>query len=133
MQEPEFDPQIERLFAQAPHLPDSDAFARRIEGKLAKSWRVRTWALGAAGVVGGAVAVAQTLGSGLSVQMAQAQEASAQRVDALIGQTVSQSEAVARDYVGMFDFAANPTVFWVACGMIVLAAGSLAARLFDEA
>lgn len=65
----EFDPMIERLFAQAAPLPDADAFARDIERRLERGLGLRTWALGAAGVVGGVIAVRETVASGLSLNL----------------------------------------------------------------
>lgn len=66
----EFDPAIERLFAQAPAMPDAEAFAAGIERRLARGMGLRTWALGVAGVVGGVIAVRETVASGLSLNVA---------------------------------------------------------------
>jgi hypothetical protein len=57
----EFDPQIERLFARAPHMPDVALFTAQVEQRLQKGSRVRVFALGLAGVIGGAVAVRETM------------------------------------------------------------------------
>jgi len=57
----EFDPEIERLFARAPHMPDAALFTAQMEQKLQKGSQVRFLALGLAGVVGGAVAVRETM------------------------------------------------------------------------
>ena len=48
----DFENRLERMYAQAPAMPDSDAFARRVEGRIDRSWTVRRWAIGAAGVAG---------------------------------------------------------------------------------
>ena len=53
----EFDPTIERLFAQAPHFPDSAFFEADVAARLNKASRVRSVALSAAGVVGGLIAM----------------------------------------------------------------------------
>lgn len=66
----EFDPMIERLFAQAPALADADSFARDVERRLERGLGLRTWALGAAGVLGGVIAVRETVASGLSLNLA---------------------------------------------------------------
>lgn len=57
----EFDPAIERLFAQAPHFADSPFFEADVAARLNKVSRVRSIALSAAGVVGGLIAVRELL------------------------------------------------------------------------
>ena len=57
----EFDPEIERLFARSPQMPDAALFNARVEQRLQKGSRVRFLALSLAGVVGGAVAIRETL------------------------------------------------------------------------
>ena len=63
----EFDPDIERLFAQSPAFPDARVFAHNLEARLEKGGRLRTLAVTTAGVIGGIVAVRQSLGSGFSL------------------------------------------------------------------
>lgn len=63
----EFDPDIERLFARAPHLPDAALFTARVEQRLQKGSHVRFVALGLAGVVGGVVAVRETMSVNLGL------------------------------------------------------------------
>ena len=46
----EFDPTIERLFAQTPHFPDSVFFEADVAARLHKASRVRSIALSAAGL-----------------------------------------------------------------------------------
>jgi hypothetical protein len=57
----EFDPQIERLFARSTQMADTALFTARVEQRLQKGSRIRIFALGLAGVVGGAVAVRETM------------------------------------------------------------------------
>ncbi|MDY6924333.1 MAG: hypothetical protein SWI22_10295 [Pseudomonadota bacterium] len=57
----EFDPFVERLFARAPVMPDAPLFTARVEQRLQKGSRVRFLALSLAGLVGGAVAVRETM------------------------------------------------------------------------
>ena len=57
----EFDPEIERLFARTPVMSDAALFAAGVEQRLQKGSRVRVLALGAAGLIGGAVAVRESL------------------------------------------------------------------------
>jgi hypothetical protein len=62
----EFDPEIERLFARSPQLPDAALFTARLEQRLQKGSHVRFLALGLAGVIGGVVAVRETLSVNLT-------------------------------------------------------------------
>ena len=57
----EFDPEIERLFARSPQLPDAALFTAQVEQKLQKGSRVRFLALGLSGLVGGVVAVREVV------------------------------------------------------------------------
>ena len=57
----EFDPFVERLFARTPAMPDAPLFTARIEQRLQKGSRVRFLALSLAGLIGGAVAVRETM------------------------------------------------------------------------
>jgi hypothetical protein len=57
----EFDPFVERLFARAPAMPDTPLFTAQVEQRLQKGSRVRFLALSLAGLVGGAVAVRETM------------------------------------------------------------------------
>ncbi|WP_433959899.1 hypothetical protein [Brevundimonas diminuta] len=58
----EFDPTIERLFAQTPHFPDSVFFEADVAARLNKASRLRSVALSAAGVIGGLIAMHELLG-----------------------------------------------------------------------
>ena len=57
----EFDPEIERLFARAPHMPDAALFTAEVEKRLEAGSRMRFVALSMAGLVGGVVAVREVL------------------------------------------------------------------------
>lgn len=57
----EFDPYIERLFARTPPMPDAPLFTAHVEQRLQKGSRIRFLALSLAGLVGGAVAVRETM------------------------------------------------------------------------
>ncbi|KQY96464.1 hypothetical protein [Brevundimonas sp. Root1423] len=63
----EFDPQIERLFARAPQMADTALFTARVEQRLQKGSRVRVFALGLAGVIGGGVAVREAMNANLGL------------------------------------------------------------------
>ena len=57
----EFDPEIERLFARSPQMPDAGLFTARVEQQMQKGSHVRLLALSLAGVIGGVVAVRETM------------------------------------------------------------------------
>ena len=57
----EFDPFVERLFARAPAMSDAPLFTARVEQRLQKGSQIRFLALSLAGLVGGAVAVRETV------------------------------------------------------------------------
>lgn len=57
----EFDPDIERLFARSPQLPDAALFTAQMEQRLQKGSRVRFLTLSLAGLIGGVVAVRETM------------------------------------------------------------------------
>ena len=63
----EFDPEIERLFARTPHLSDAALFNVQVEQRLQKGSRVRVLALGLAGVIGGVVAIRETMSVNLGL------------------------------------------------------------------
>jgi hypothetical protein len=63
----EFDPYVERLFARTPHMADATLFAADVEAKLASGSRVRTLALSLAGLVGGVIAVRESLNMNISM------------------------------------------------------------------
>jgi hypothetical protein len=57
----EFDPFVERQFARTPAMPDASLFTARVEQRLQQGSRVRFLALSLAGLIGGAVAVRETM------------------------------------------------------------------------
>ena len=57
----EFDPAIERLFARQTPMLDAELFAAQVETRLTRSSRVRAFALTLAGIVGGCVAVRESV------------------------------------------------------------------------
>ena len=65
MAEVDFERRLERLFAEAPELPDAGAFAERIARRLDAGWTARRWLIGAAGVAGGVVGASQLMVSNL--------------------------------------------------------------------
>ncbi|MBN8528106.1 MAG: hypothetical protein J0M36_02580 [Caulobacterales bacterium] len=57
----EFDPFVERLFSRAPQMADAELFAVEVETRLSSRTRLRGAALAVAGLIGGAIAVRETI------------------------------------------------------------------------
>jgi len=121
----EFDPMIERLFAQSPRLADEALFLATIQASMEKRSRWRSLILTAAGAVGGVLAVREgvnfnfsadgetTLTQGMRAAAATAQGAAQSGLDGL--------------GVGSFDLmnGSGMMIFWIVAGALValLAAG----------
>jgi hypothetical protein len=123
--DPEFERNLERMFAEPPAFSDADAFAGRVKARLARNWRIRTLGIGAAGVAGGVVAASQIVGSGLAIQLQQASARSAQAADAMYRQTSSGVDALVH-------VTPSAGLFWVVSGLLILAAVVGATRVLDE-
>ncbi|MDQ0464021.1 hypothetical protein QO010_001792 [Caulobacter ginsengisoli] len=76
----DFEMRLDRLFAEPPHLADSEAFAHRVETRLNRGWSLRSLAIGAAGVLGGVIGAGQLISSNL---LGQAQAASVNQTNAI--------------------------------------------------
>jgi hypothetical protein len=132
----EFDPEIERLFARSPAMPDASLFTARVEQRLQKGSRVRFVALALAGLIGGAVAVRETLtvnivaGDGVVAGDALGQGA---RVMSLNAQTAVQSGL---DSIGLAHLELGSMngmqLFWIAAGALIALAAAGVVRLSQE-
>jgi hypothetical protein len=123
--DPDFERALERMFSEPPAFDDSDAFAGKVQARLAFRWRIRTFSIGAAGVAGGVVAASQIVGSGLAIQLQQASARSAQAADAVYRQTWSGLDALSH-------VTPSAGLFWVVSGLMILAAVVGATRVLDE-
>ncbi|WP_426017499.1 hypothetical protein [Brevundimonas sp. DWR2-3-1b1] len=128
----EFDPMIERMFAQSPRLADEALFLATLQARMEKQSRWRVLALTAAGLVGGALAIRE----GLSVNFASGGETTLDqglRAAAATAQGAAQSGLDSLG-VGSVDLSSGTGVlaFWIVAGAMaaVLAAG--AARLSQD-
>src|SRR5437870_5625153 len=70
----DFERRLERLFAEAPELPDCAVFAERVEGTLSRGWATRRWLIGSAGVVGGVIAASQLFASNVFERVESAEQ-----------------------------------------------------------
>lgn len=125
MDERGFEAGLERMFAQAPALADSDGFTRRVERRLNRDWRWRTLGLGAAGVIGGAIAVTQSLHSGLGIKVQQASASSAHAAQSFYNDSLNFSDMLVQAGSG-----AN--LFWIVSGCLIIAAVVGATRALDQ-
>lgn len=132
----EFDPDIERLFARAPAMPDAALFTAQVERRLQKGSALRGLALGIAGIVGGVVAVRETLtvniGSGDGVVAGEALGQGVRSVS-FNAQTAIQSGL---DQFGLGNLELGSMggmqLFWIAAGALIALAAAGVVRLSQE-
>jgi hypothetical protein len=124
MAEVEFERRLERLFAEAPELPDAAQFAERVERRLATGWTARRWLIGVAGVAGGLIGASQLVMSDL-FQRAETAGASARVLQAGFTQVAPRSEWLS-------GFASGGMVVWVASGLAIVAMGFALTRVIEE-
>lgn len=145
----EFDPFIERLFRETPAMPDSADFARGVEKRLASGSRLRTMVIGVAGLIGGVVAVRETIGANLNFSAGDEPTAASlsaaaaplsenvRLVDAGVGALTAQARA-AQDGLSTlgvdFDFAAlgGMQMFWAMAALLIAAAVMAGMKLANE-
>ncbi len=124
MSDPGFETRLSRWFAEAPPLADADWFTERVTGRLDRSWTLRRWVIGAAGLVGGLFAGAQVLGAHLLGQVASASGASIESArDA--AHAVGQLRLLTMLPVGS-------EVMWMSAGLAILALVLMATRSIEE-
>jgi len=123
MAELDFERRLERLFAEAPELPDARAFAERIERRLDRGWTARRWLIGAAGLAGGVVGASQLFMSNL-FQRVETAEQSAR----LVGQGLARVTP-APDMVSALSGGYG---LWIAVGLAVLTMGFVVSRVIEE-
>jgi hypothetical protein len=125
MAELDFEMRLDRLFAEPPHLSDSEDFARRVETRLDRGWNVRTLAIGAAGVLGGVIGVGQLLSANV---FGRAETASATQSHAL-------NDGLANIMKAGSNLSALPIggeALWLAAALGILALAFGITRAMDE-
>jgi len=123
MAELDFERRLERLFANAPELPDARAFAERIERRLDRGWTARRWLIGAAGLAGGVIGASQLFMSNL-FQRVETAEQSAR----LVGQGLARVTP-ATDMVSALSGGYG---LWIAVGLAVITMGFVVSRVIEE-
>ena len=132
----EFDPEIERLFARAPQMPDAALFTAQVEQRLQKGSHVRLLTLGLAGLVGGVVAVRETmsvnLGTGEGVV---AGNALGQGIQSASLNTQSAVQA-GLDQLGLANLELGSMggmqMFWIAAGALIAVAAAGVMKLSQD-
>jgi len=123
MAEIDFERRLERLFADAPELPDAAAFATRIEGRLNRGWTARRWLLGAAGAAGGVIGASQLVMSNVFAQVESAEQSA---------RVLSQGIARVTPTTDMVSALSGGYGLWIAVGVAVLTMGFVLARVIEE-
>ncbi len=120
MSDHDFERRLERMFAQSPRMPDSDAFAARVESRLERGWGVRRLLVGAAGALGGVIATTQIVNAELvrRVEGLSLPEGSLPTIR--IPQMLTAS--------GLDNAAMSSEVVWLTAGMLGLAMAFVATR-----
>ncbi|RYG07567.1 MAG: hypothetical protein EON96_21370 [Caulobacteraceae bacterium] len=131
----EFDPFVERLYSQAPSLPDADLFAAQVQTKLAANSRVRTIALSLAGVVGGVIAVRESLGMNFHF----AQDAEAHRVSQGVESASAAIQGTVQSGLDQWGLSSislgsmgGVQLFWITAAAVVAVLAAGVVRLSQE-
>jgi hypothetical protein len=132
----EFDPEIERLFGRAPQMPDAALFTAQVEQRLQKGSHVRVLTLGLAGVIGGIVAIRETmsvnLGAGEGVV---AGNALGQGIQSASLNTQSAVQA-GLDQLGLANLELGSMggmqMFWIAAGALIAVAAAGVMKLSQD-
>lgn len=133
----EFDPFVERLFSRTPQMPDADLFAVEVEARLESRNRFRSVALALAGLVGGAVAVRETVSLNLdaaqSILTGRSISNGAQTVIATAQSDIQSS----LDQMGLAGLSLGSMgamqLFWITAGALVALMAAGAVKLSQEA
>jgi hypothetical protein len=123
MAELDFERRLERLFAEAPELPDARAFAERIERRLDRGWTARRWLIGAAGLAGGLIGASQLFMSNLFQRVETAEQSA---------RVLGQGLARVTPTTDMVSALSGGYGLWIAVGLAVLTMGFAVARVIEE-
>ena len=123
MAELDFERRLERLFAEAPELPDARAFSERIERRLDRGWTARRWLIGTAGLAGGVVGASQLFMSNLFERVETAEQSAR-----VLGQGLARVTPTS----DMVSALSGGYGLWIAVGLAVLTMGFVVTRMFEE-
>jgi hypothetical protein len=120
-----FEFRLERMFAEAPALPDADFFVLKVLERLDRGWAARRLLIGVMGVVGGLIGGFEILSTGAVAQVA----ALAARSNDFLSQHVTSALSTQLAPLGLY---LDPRIIWYAVALAVVAAGLGVARLVRE-
>ena len=123
MAEIDFERGLEKMFSQAPELPDAGDFAQRVGRRLDRGWATRRWMIGVAGVAGGLIGASQLVSANVIGRLETASQGSERMVSGL-NHLSHQLEW----------FAAAPSggIVWPAAALAVVAMGFVLSRVIEE-
>jgi hypothetical protein len=124
MVELDFERRLERLFAEAPELPDAGFFAECVERRLDAGWTARRWLIGAAGVVGGVIGASQLMMSNVFQRVETAGD-SARLLSSSLNHMSTGADWVAA-------ISSGGSVVWIAVGLAVIMMGFVLTRVIGE-
>jgi len=125
-----FEARLQRMFSDHPHYPDAPLFAAEVEGRLSRGWALRRLLIGAAGAVGGVIAVAQIAGGGVWTRIGAAGQLFQQTVGAVSSTTANLQTPMGG--VGQLALPFGGETLWIVAGLAVLAGALLFSRSIQE-
>ena len=120
--EPGFEFKLERMFADAPAMPDADLFTLQVLDRLNRGWTARRLLIGAMGAAGGLVAAVQLLGAGAFGHL----EALGGRANDFVVQQLARGGPV------LTGLGVDAQAIWMSAVLALVAAGFGLARLVRE-
>ena len=133
----EFDPFVERLFNRPPAMPDAQLFAATVEARLESGNRVRGLVLTLAGLIGGVVAVRETMNINLSLgdegpvagrAIGQGLNAATQATQGFVQSGLDQLGVSGMAFGSM----GAMQLFWIAAGALIAIAAAGVMKLSQE-
>jgi fructose-specific component phosphotransferase system IIB-like protein len=120
---------LDRQFAEAPILADSEYFALRVTQKLDRGWTFRQLVIGGLGLAGGLIGAGQILNSGLLVRAG----AVTAQLQALVKPGAAELPVV-RSLGNVFSMGStmNGQALWMSAALAALAVGLLVTRAIRD-
>ena len=134
----EFDPFVERLFSRTPAMADASLFTARVEQRLQRGSRVRFLALSLAGLIGGAVAVRETMSVDIQLGSRQGVVAGDALGQGLQSASLNVQESIqsALEQLGLANLELGSMggmqLFWIAAGALIAVAAAGVMKLSQE-
>ncbi|WP_242916603.1 hypothetical protein [Caulobacter sp. CCUG 60055] len=120
----EFETRLDRLFAEPPHFPDAPLFALKVDERLNRGWTLRRLVIGALGLVGGVIGVAQIMSSGVLGKLQFVSNASAKSLNDLAALAPAKLSLPALPFGG--------EALWMSALLAILALGFALTRAIKE-